>query len=215
MSANTIQTRTLALTMMLGAASGCGSGGEAAATPPMMTTPVQVSSIGAPAADSALQLTLTGGSEGASVVRVGITAMTLCLQNGARPSLIIMEAPLQDLATSGGADLPSGLELRELTLEQPGPLTIARSTDDEILGSTSVQMQLQWSERLSDGSWDPKPVLTAPLQLNVDVQRDAGGATRVTLDGSCTGGCWILDGLAVVRDAVLHVDAAAVVTTLE
>lgn len=74
---------------------------------------VQVSSVGVPAVDSALLLTLAGESDAdvASAIRIGISSLTLCLclRSGAQSSLVLLVMPLRPTATAGNATLPSGL----------------------------------------------------------------------------------------------------------
>jgi len=213
-----ITLRTIRSLPVLLLAGGCGA---ATSTPgPLsLAAPVQVTSAGMVSANSTLQFTVIGGvGDEPATVNTAVTALSLRLITGERPSLTLMALPLGDMDVSGGAMPPTGLQLRELTvaLREPAQVTVTRAETDRLTVTATVLFELHWAMRLPDGTnYALGPVPMAPMPLTLDVARDALDDPRVVLHTSCAGVCWRIEGVATVRDATLHAEATAAVASLD
>jgi hypothetical protein len=197
---------------------GCGAHDDVAA-PISLTTPVIVTGLGSASADSAVDFTLTGASGApAAAVHTAVTALYAQLDTGDHPRLALLSMPLDDLQMSSGTMPPSGLALRDLTLELRATTaaTMTRASDDALSAQATATVTLRGTLQRGDGDAVALgPLDLGPVPLDVAVTRAADGRASLAIDGRCDGVCWQLAGVATVRDARVHASVRAQVSPLE
>jgi hypothetical protein len=140
-----------------------------------------------------------------------IHGLTLALQTGDRPELTTLELDLGEMDVPARVLPPNGLKLRDVKLEvdTATAAVVVHAQDDALELRIHTPLTLRWQMVLADGStWALGPSRTEPIDVDVAVVRDAAGYTA-TLNASCTGECWSLDGIGSLRDASISVEATA------
>jgi hypothetical protein len=166
-----------------------------------LAAPVQIAA--GRVSDSRVDFTIAGGFDSARPVALTIAQPTLKLHtttDGAE--LDALALPLGDIDVPAAALPPTGLQLRDLTLTaDPTRAEVVHAADDALELRATVPLTLHWSLVLADGSLYPLgPVPTAPLVLDVQIARSQGQAATATVQASCAGTCWAVDGVARLSD---------------
>ncbi len=188
--------------------------GDPAAPWPAGSLAAPVSIVAGAPTDSRVDFTIAGGFAGARPVTLTIAQPTLRLHTTASGAeLDALTLPLGDIDVPASALPPSGLRLRALTLTADAARAEVVQADDDALGlRATAPLTLHWSLQLDDGTLYPLgAVATAPLAIDVQIARSPTGATA-TVDASCAGTCWAVDGVATLSDGAVYLAAAADVT---
>lgn len=190
---------------------GCGGAAPTAAGQVPLDSPVTVVADGS-APTSSMQLEASGGvSPEPRQISFTIEGIQLLVQTGEHPRLAELELPLGDLDVPASVLPPSGLKLRGLALQLPGPVDaqVLHEQPDALELEARTPLQLSWSLVLENGTLYPLgPSRTEPLLVDVDVVRK-GASTIATVSARCDGTCWSLPGIAELKDGALYVEAPA------
>jgi hypothetical protein len=164
--------------------------------------------------DSRVTFTIAGGFARPSAVQMSVARPLVTLHTtGARAELDGLELPLGDVTVPASALPPHGLVLRNLALKAgPAHAEVLHAQADALELRATLPLELDWQLQLDDGSlYTLGPAYTEPVEVDVDVVR-AGGAITATVQASCRGTCWSVDGVATLSDGAVYLETAAEVT---
>jgi hypothetical protein len=199
----------LSVSMVLGA---CGDGAVPPALTPSLSQPVVVTA-DAPTADSQISVEALRDPKADPVaVTLTVRGLQLLLHTGARARLNELSVPLGDATIPASALPPSGLALRDVQigLEEAIPLAVISADEGTVALHAAAPLKLTWSLVEANGAVHPLgPAVTAPVALDVTVERDPSGAATARLSARCDGTCWSLDPLATFADGVLVLESPA------
>jgi hypothetical protein len=134
-----------------------------------------------------------------------------------RATLDAVELPLRDVTISAEALPPKGLVLRNLVVRAPSTRAeIIHEQPDALELRATVPLSLDWSVALEDGSlYRLGTVHTNPVELDVTIVRASDGSATATVQATCAGTCWSIDGVAKLSDGAVYLEADAEVTAAE
>jgi hypothetical protein len=162
-------------------------------------------------AQSRVVFTISGGYSGPTTLTIPTHDALLELKStGTRATIERLDVPLGDIKIPAQALPPSGLQLRNLSLDLDDvPATTVQASDDTLSFHSEAPLVLEWSLQLEDGSLYPlAPTPTDPMPIDVTVTRNAGDMA-LRFVATCKGTCWSDRGVAQLSNGSVILDAGA------
>ena len=194
---------------------GCSDAHVAGTSASSLAQPVAVAT--GPVAASNVSFTIQGGFASATQIAMTVSQPIVKLHTeDGRATLDAIRLPLGDVNVSAQALPPNGLALKNLVVSAPQTRAeIMHDEADALEVRAMLPLALDWSVVLDNGTIYPLgTVHTNPIAVDITVSR-VGATTTATVQATCVGTCWSVDGVATLSDGAVYLEAAADVTAAE
>jgi hypothetical protein len=128
-------------------------------------------------------------------------------------SLDALAFALGDLKVGASLLPPEGFTLHDVvaSLQARTSLQVVRRDHDTLIGEGAIDLALDWSLLLGDGStWPLGHARFHGVRVELSIASRLDGRW-LSVDAACDGVCWELPGVVAIGDLALHFDAPTLV----